>query len=303
MIKVLGSLLLLTWTVFTMDGAIAETRGIRNHNPANLVLTNIKWQGKLRCSDTRFECFSTPFHGLRAMYKTLYSYYYKHNKQSIREIMHRWSPAHENETEDIVRRVSRRMGWLPNATIPIDDTSFLFRLGSSLVINENSDDPYTEKLHRRAIEDAYRNNNNVRQYLARRSTETVVDVSKGKGRAAEGSYRERYAKEGSSTRSTRGKEPRNSIYAKSNSTGSNLLNHSIPINNCTNDGTNSNTRLDRVAERIPILHRWKGCNDLEGGSRFSDNATPYPSSSRNLWAILRRQYRRQPIIPIYISLV
>ena len=146
-----------------IDGALGETRGIRNYNPANLVRTSIPWQGKRReCSDTRFECFTTPYHGLRAMYKTLYSYYYKHNLKSIREIMHRWSPSHENDTEVLIRRVERRMAWDSNRAIPIRDSNFIHLLGRSLIINENGRDPYTHQLHRSAIKNAFRNINNVR---------------------------------------------------------------------------------------------------------------------------------------------
>jgi len=268
-----------------------DTRGIRNNNPANLVKSNIPWNGKVKeCSDSRFECFSSPYYGLRAMYKTIYSYYYKHNKKSIREIIHRWSPPNENDTNLLIRRVARATNWDGNRTIPVDDIHFIYALGRALIINENSVDPYTYKLHRRAIENAFRNNNNVRKYYAGRGSKALVNEHEGQGRTTEGINRKDNSKEQGSSRGKGGEEQTLRIHKKVDSFIDSLRSDRLSFGSSPLLWTGGNSWLDRVAERILILHRREGCLRMEDCYRVGNYTPPYAPSSRNQWAILRRFY-------------
>jgi len=149
-----------------------EPRGIRNNNPANLVSTRIKWQGEVKCRDKRFECFKTPYHGIRAMYKNLYSYYYRHNKRTLGQIMHKWSPSHENNTHRIVRYLSKRLRSPPDAIIDIMDMDYLYKLGSSLIKVENGKNPYSKKTYYRAIKNVF--GKRIKKYDIRRKAKKVL---------------------------------------------------------------------------------------------------------------------------------
>lgn len=66
-------------------------RGIRNNNPGNIVKTKTVWQGEIECKDTKFECFESPFWGIRAMVRVLVNYRIIHGLYYIEDIINRWT--------------------------------------------------------------------------------------------------------------------------------------------------------------------------------------------------------------------
>lgn len=282
-----------------IDGALGETRGIRNHNPANLILTSIKWQGEVRCSDVRFECFATPYHGLRAMYKTLRTYYYRYDRVTLHSIIHHWSPAHENRTNHLISILSNKLEYDPDTPIPIRDIDFMVRMGSAMVTIENGKNPYKAQTYRRAIKDAFRDNNNARFYASSGGNVPMVNESKSKGSTTEGSHRKRNSTEGSSSRGTSREGQNLCIYKTSNSNSYNIRSNCISFNSSTHVGSNCNTRLDGVAKWLPLLYGRSRCGSLERGQGPSNYSPPHSPSRSNQWAILRREYRRQ-IERVYI---
>jgi len=86
-----------------------EPRGIRNNNPLNIRRSSAKWQGLVENpTDKEFCQFETMHYGLRAAFKLLQNYYFKHNCRTIRQIITRWAPPTDgNATEAYISQVSR----------------------------------------------------------------------------------------------------------------------------------------------------------------------------------------------------
>ena len=86
-------------------------RGIRNSNPGNIRLSKTKWQGQAEAQeDGAFVVFVQPVHGLRALMRTLLTYYLKYDLNTVESIMNRYAPPHENETDAYIHQVSRVLG-------------------------------------------------------------------------------------------------------------------------------------------------------------------------------------------------
>ena len=89
-----------------------QPRGIRNNNPLNIRHSADQWQGaREKQKDKSFVQFKSMAHGYRAAWKTLQSYYNRFSMQSraftIKNIIGRWAPPKENDTEAYIRSVMR----------------------------------------------------------------------------------------------------------------------------------------------------------------------------------------------------
>lgn len=87
-----------------------QPRGVRNNNPGNLRVSHANnWRGKLRGStkrDKQFEEFETLEYGYRALLITLRNYITKHKLRTLRQIIARWAPPNENDTEAYIKSAS-----------------------------------------------------------------------------------------------------------------------------------------------------------------------------------------------------
>ena len=89
-----------------------QPRGIRNNNPLNICRSTDRWEGaREEQKDKSFVQFKTMAYGYRAAWKTLQSYYNRFCAQSraftVRNIIDRWAPPKENDTEAYVHSVMR----------------------------------------------------------------------------------------------------------------------------------------------------------------------------------------------------
>ena len=87
-----------------------KTRGIRNNNPLNIRHSADQWQGACEeQTDNNFVQFQNMAYGYRAVWKTLQSYYNRFETQgkpfTVRNIISRWAPPNENDTEAYIRFV------------------------------------------------------------------------------------------------------------------------------------------------------------------------------------------------------
>ena len=87
-----------------------KPRGIRNNNPLNIRRSTDRWVGvREEQTDKSFVQFKSMAYGYRAAWKTLQSYYNRFCQQSkaftVRNIIHRWAPPNENDTEAYIRTV------------------------------------------------------------------------------------------------------------------------------------------------------------------------------------------------------
>lgn len=96
-----------------------EPRGIRNKNPFNLRLSYTEWQGQIEGKDKDFCVFKSMEYGLRAGLVNLYNGYFKEGL-TIRELINKYAPSSENDTESYIRRVSAMSGVDPGV-VPDQD--------------------------------------------------------------------------------------------------------------------------------------------------------------------------------------
>ena len=85
-------------------------RGIRNHNPGNIVKSPAAWRGKVPESlDPVFEQFFEMRDGVRALAQLLHTYYFQRNLTTIEKIINRWAPPHENDTQAYIDYVKKAL--------------------------------------------------------------------------------------------------------------------------------------------------------------------------------------------------
>jgi len=119
------------------------TRGIRNNNPGNIKINKANnWQGKINSTDKEFEQFINIAMGLRALMVTLRTYQNKHGLKTIRQIISRWAPGSENNTEKYISAVAGFMSVAPNSEVDLSSKSTLIQLSKAIVKHECSPDHY-----------------------------------------------------------------------------------------------------------------------------------------------------------------
>ena len=123
-----------------------KPRGIRNNNPLNIRHSADQWQGvRQEQTDKSFVQFKSMAYGYRAAWKTLQSYYNRFCQQSkaftVRNIIHRWAPPNENDTQAYIRTVVQLsgIGEDENLLPPKDVESFhrLSMLLEAMTVMEN----------------------------------------------------------------------------------------------------------------------------------------------------------------------
>ena len=98
-------------------------RGLQNNNPLNIRHSADHWQGAAeKQTDKSFVQFKTLPYGYRAAWKVLDTYFLTFRRErkpyTVRNIIARWAPPTENDTEAYVRSVVRLSGLGGNESIP-----------------------------------------------------------------------------------------------------------------------------------------------------------------------------------------
>ena len=121
-------------------------RGIRNFNPGNIRhVKGTRWQGmSANQNDTAFVQFTGPQWGIRAIARTLITYQDKHDLRTIRQIIGRWAPPNENNTESYIRQVATRLGVSPDARIDVYDYHTMRGLAEAIIRHENGSGPLSQ---------------------------------------------------------------------------------------------------------------------------------------------------------------
>ena len=118
-----------------------EPRGIRNNNPLNIRNSADKWQGLSTLQEDReFFQFVSMEYGWRAAFVILCrTYYGKYGLKTIRDIVSRWAPAKENNTEAYIRHVSDYTGIAPNKVLgsPKEQPTQWLLIGYAMAVVEN----------------------------------------------------------------------------------------------------------------------------------------------------------------------
>lgn len=121
-----------------------DTRGLRNNNPCNLKSSkNTKWDGQIG-SDGKFIIFESPEYGIRACAKNLKNYQCKNGLDTLRSMVYRMGPPHENDTKKYVRNLSNIVGVSPDEKINV--LKHLPEIIKGIIFLENGKMPYPEKM-------------------------------------------------------------------------------------------------------------------------------------------------------------
>lgn len=130
-------------------------RGIRNHNPGNIRhQQGVRWQGAATLQpDTEFVCFESPQFGIRAICRVLITYQDKRRASdgsridSVQEIIERWAPPQENNTDAYARTVANALKVaVRQQSIDVYDYSTMRTLVLAIIKHENGTQPYTDDI-------------------------------------------------------------------------------------------------------------------------------------------------------------
>ena len=129
------------------------TRGMRNNNPLNIRIGN-EWMGEVRNpTDREFEQFEAPVWGVRAAMKLIKRYINRYGLNTLTDIINRWAPRNENDTNNYITFVSRVSGILPNERLRWEDERKMFAIIKAMAVIESDwmlDDELLEEAYRMA---------------------------------------------------------------------------------------------------------------------------------------------------------
>ncbi|MDX7085938.1 lytic transglycosylase [Serratia marcescens] len=138
-----------------------EPRGIRNNNPGNL---NYVGQNGATLEDhatPRFARFNSAFEGFAALGKQIKAYYNGTSKaagyqklQSVEDIISRFAPASENNTQAYINKLSKMLGVGRGDSLNIQDPQVLATLMNGITQIENGKNPYAPEMVLKAAHSA-----------------------------------------------------------------------------------------------------------------------------------------------------
>lgn len=130
-------------------------RGIRNNNPCNLRnVPGTVWHGQIGIDDSGFCIFDTPENGIRAGAKTLIAYQAKHGLTTIGQMINRWAPPVENDTDAYVIAVCKACSASPNNPYTLTP-SRLATLAKAIIHQENGEQPYSDDVIEAGVDSAF----------------------------------------------------------------------------------------------------------------------------------------------------
>ena len=105
------------------------TRGQRNNNPLNIRrIPGVTWKGQSpEQTDKAFVQFRTMEWGLRAAFCILRTYARRHNIRRLADILRRWAPPAENDTDAYLHSVCQQTGFTPKQLLTESDWPTLVR--------------------------------------------------------------------------------------------------------------------------------------------------------------------------------
>lgn len=123
----------------TNNYQLTMTRGLRNNNPGNIIITNIPWLGKkVQNTDGHFEQFISLRYGCRALLLNLESAIRIHQLNTIDKIIAAYAPNNENNTEDYCKSVCAITGISSTEPIHATDIDKICSIAHAICIVENS---------------------------------------------------------------------------------------------------------------------------------------------------------------------
>lgn len=114
-----------------------KSRGLRNCNPLNIRIGNT-WRGERKINtDGEFEQFISMEFGIRAAFILLRRYICHYGLKSIRQIVARWAPRSENQTDNYVNLVAKYTGLDPDEPLQFDEVDVMVKVFNGMCLVEN----------------------------------------------------------------------------------------------------------------------------------------------------------------------
>lgn len=131
------------------------TRGLRNKNPFNIRKSNDNWDGLDEPRDDgEFFRFKDVFFGIRAGAKLLFNYQKLHGLKTVRQMISRFAPASENDTNTYIGIVSSALGVMPDQSIDASNPATLVTMAKAIIKHENGLQPYDDATIQKAVQAA-----------------------------------------------------------------------------------------------------------------------------------------------------
>lgn len=122
-----------------------QPRGIRNNNPGNIRRSKDKWQGlSSQQTDEDFFVFSDATYGIRAIARLLINYQDKYDLTQIAQIVRRWAPVTENDTQAYIDHVVSLTGFSAYSSLDMHKFDYLAPVVRAIITHENGIQPYTD---------------------------------------------------------------------------------------------------------------------------------------------------------------
>lgn len=113
--------------------------GLRNNNPLNVRANGIVWNGATD-ENLGYVVFESSFYGLRAAARVLRTYRFNYGLTTVEQIISRWAPATENNTQAYIEHVSQVLEVAPSQPIPVERYPELMAV---MILHENGSNPYS----------------------------------------------------------------------------------------------------------------------------------------------------------------
>jgi hypothetical protein len=95
-------------------------RGLRNNNPLNIRRSPDVFAGEVKSSDSEFKQFKSMAYGYRAAMRIIGNYVLRYKVDTVRDIISRWAPGSENDTQKYIDTVVQRSGLEPDRHLTLD---------------------------------------------------------------------------------------------------------------------------------------------------------------------------------------
>ena len=110
--------------------------GQRINNPLNIKQYNQGFLGETG-EDSGFVSFKDPMYGVRAADRVLTTYGTKHGINTIRDLINRWAPPSENDTQNYVNYISDQLSIDPDAEVDLSNPAMRARILSQMTMMES----------------------------------------------------------------------------------------------------------------------------------------------------------------------
>jgi hypothetical protein len=92
----------ITESISTYGNSVNNPVAINKANPGNIRDSLEVFQGEVPSPDSDFKSFASMAYGFRAMIVILRTYYTKHDLKNLAQMISRWAPPEENDTDSYI---------------------------------------------------------------------------------------------------------------------------------------------------------------------------------------------------------